>query len=212
MKQVNKWLIASVICLTLAGSFGYAHTANAQTPIHIVQPGDTMWKIAQSYQVDLDQLIRANSQLTNVQLIYPGQRVYVPVTQVETNSEQAFEYRVVELTNAERAKYGLKPLELNEELARVASLKSQDMAANNYFDHHSPTYGSPFDMMNHFGIHYSYAGENIAAGQRTPEEVVQAWMESPGHRANILNENFTQIGVGFIKGGSYQYYWTQMFI
>lgn len=211
MKLVKKWFLAGLLCLTLTGSLGYAHTVNAQSLVHIVQPGDTLWKIAQTYQVDLNQLIQAN-QLSNIHLIYPGERINLPVSHKSFSSEQAFAEKVVELTNAERAKYGLKPLKFNQELAQVARLKSQDMAANNYFDHYSPTYGSPFEMMNQFGIQYSYAGENIAAGQRTPEEVVQAWMNSPGHRANMLNEHFTQIGVGFVKGGAYQYYWTQMFI
>ncbi|MDF2592072.1 MAG: sporulation protein, partial [Clostridia bacterium] len=75
--------------------------------------------------------------------------------------------------------------------------------------HTSPTYGSPFDMMKQFGITYKTAGENIAMGQRTPEEVVKAWMNSPGHRANILKSSFTHIGVGYVANGSY---WTQMFI
>lgn len=83
------------------------------------------------------------------------------------------------------------------------------MQKNNYFDHNSPTYGSPFDMMKKFGISYKSAGENIAQGQRTPEEVVQAWMNSAGHRANILNNGFTHIGVGYVENGNY---WTQQFI
>jgi uncharacterized protein YkwD len=67
-------------------------------------------------------------------------------------------------------------------------------------------------MMKNFGISYQAAAENIAAGQTTPQEVVQAWMNSPGHRANILNGNYTYIGVGYAKGGSQRHYWTQMFI
>ena len=78
-----------------------------------------------------------------------------------------------------------------------------------YFSHTSPTYGSPFDMMKNFGISYRSAGENIAKGYATPEAVVKGWMNSPGHRANILNKSFTHIGVGYVENGSY---WTQMFI
>ena len=78
-----------------------------------------------------------------------------------------------------------------------------------YFSHTSPTYGSPFDMIKNFGISYRTAGENIARGQRTPLEVMDAWMNSAGHRANILNASFTQIGVGYVSDGNY---WTQMFI
>ncbi|MFJ8258140.1 CAP domain-containing protein [Peribacillus asahii] len=131
-------------------------------------------------------------------------------TAAETNtSVSAFEKKVVELTNAERAKQGLAPLTLDTELSKVARAKSQDMKDKNYFDHNSPTYGSPFDMMKSFGISYKSAGENIAQGQTTPEQVVQAWMNSQGHRENIMNSSFTHIGVGYVASGNY---WTQMFI
>ena len=126
-----------------------------------------------------------------------------------TGSVSEYEKRVVELVNVERAKYGLSALKLNTELSAVARLKSQDMRDKNYFSHTSPTYGSPFDMMKQFGINYRTAGENIARGQRTPEEVVNGWMNSEGHRANILNSSFTEIGVGYVADGNY---WTQMFI
>ncbi|TBX83337.1 serine protease [Bacillus mycoides] len=127
----------------------------------------------------------------------------------EAKSLSEFEQRVVELTNAERTKQGLSALQIDTELSKVARIKSEDMQKNNYFDHNSPTYGSPFDMMKKFGISYKSAGENIAQGQRTPEEVVQAWMNSAGHRANILNSGFTHIGVGYVESGNY---WTQQFI
>ncbi|MFJ7745838.1 CAP domain-containing protein [Peribacillus sp. NPDC097295] len=130
--------------------------------------------------------------------------------QKETSSElSAFEKEVVTLTNAERAKQGLSALEIDTELSKVARVKSQDMKDNNYFDHNSPTYGSPFDMMKQFGISYTSAGENIAQGQQTPEEVVEAWMNSQGHRENIMNSSFTHIGVGYVESGNY---WTQQFI
>lgn len=131
--------------------------------------------------------------------------------QSQSQSQQLsqFEREVVELTNQERANNGLSPLQIDEELSIVAREKSRDMSVSNYFDHNSPTYGSPFDMMRSYGINYRAAGENIAKGQRTPQEVVNAWMNSPGHRANILNGNFTHIGVGFVEQGNH---WTQMFI
>ncbi|WP_417900288.1 CAP domain-containing protein [Bacillus haimaensis] len=119
------------------------------------------------------------------------------------------EQKVIELTNAERRKNGLSDLKADSALSNVAREKSKDMKAKNYFSHTSPTYGSPFDMMRDFGITYNTAGENIAMGQRSPEEVVQAWMNSEGHRKNILNGNFTHIGVGYVEDGNY---WTQMFI
>lgn len=129
--------------------------------------------------------------------------------QESTSQLSQYEQEVVELTNNERAKYGLSPLEIDTELSRVAKEKSNDMAKNGYFDHNSPVYGSPFDMMQSYGISYRTAGENIAKGQRTPQEVVNAWMNSEGHRANILNGDYTHIGVGFVEQGNH---WTQQFI
>ncbi|MEO4054868.1 CAP domain-containing protein [Solibacillus sp. CAU 1738] len=119
------------------------------------------------------------------------------------------EAAVVELTNKERAKAGLAPLQMDSRLMAAAREKSQDMKNNNYFSHTSPTFGSPFDRLNALGISYSAAAENIAKGQRTAEEVVAAWMASQGHRENILNPNFTHIGVGYVKEGNI---WTQQFI
>ena len=86
------------------------------------------------------------------------------------------------------------------------------MINKGYFDHTSPTYGSPFDMMKSFGISYKAAGENIAKDQKTPSEVMNSWMNSPGHRANILSPNFTELGVGIYKNANGTIYWTQMFI
>lgn len=131
------------------------------------------------------------------------------ITNDEIDSLHTFETEVIELTNKEREKHGLRPFSHDRALSKVAKEKSVDMRKNNYFDHNSPVYGSPFDMMKSFGITYQAAGENIAMGQQTPDEVVKAWMNSPGHRANILNEQFTHIGVGFDENGNY---WTQQFI
>lgn len=127
-------------------------------------------------------------------------------------SYSSFQNQVVQLVNKERAANGLKALTINTQLTKTATLKSEDMVKLNYFDHTSPTYGSPFDMMKQFGITYRAAGENIAKGQTTPEQVMQGWMNSPGHRANILNASFTQIGVGIAKTAQGQYVWTQQFI
>ena len=124
-------------------------------------------------------------------------------------SNLSYEEQVAELVNEIRAENGLGSLKLNANLSDVARAKSQDMHDNDYFAHESPTYGSPFEMMTAFGISYQTAGENIAMGYASPQAVVDAWMNSPGHRANILKASFTQIGVGYVKDGSY---WTQMFI
>ncbi len=120
------------------------------------------------------------------------------------------EAEVVRLVNIERQKAGLGPLKASSQLSDVARMKSKDMAENNYFSHTSPTYGSPFDMMKQFGITYRTAGENIAKGYLSPSSVMNGWMNSSGHRANILNESFGTIGVGAYQVGS-TIYWTQMF-
>jgi uncharacterized YkwD family protein len=128
-----------------------------------------------------------------------------------TSSYSEFQNEVVRLVNVERAKNSLPALTADSLLMKTATVKSQDMANNNYFDHTSPTYGSPFDLMKKFGVTYRAAGENIAMGQTTPAQVMNGWMNSSGHRANILNSAYTKIGVGIAKNASGRYYWTQHF-
>ena len=128
-----------------------------------------------------------------------------------SSSNLSYEQKVVELVNVERQKAGLPALKMDSEISNVARAKSKDMAVNNYFAHQSPTYGSAGDMLKQFGISWYAWGENIAAGQRTPEIVVNAWMNSSGHRANILSSNFSKIGVGYVTNSSGRPYWTQIF-
>lgn len=181
-------------------------SASAAGLSHTVQKEDTMWKLAVKYQVGTSEIIDANPQVSNPDLIYPGQILTIP--QLEP-SILSFENEVIRLVNEQRLQQGLKPLTANWELSRVARYKSQDMVDQGYFSHTSPTYGSPFQMIKAFGLSFRTAGENIAYGQRTPQAVVNAWMNSSGHRANILNAAYTQIGVGYVAKG---HYWTQMFI
>nr|WP_260471986.1 SafA/ExsA family spore coat assembly protein [Bacillus sp. HMF5848] len=190
-------------------TFANPHIANGQTTdTYTVQRGDSLWKIAVKYQVGISEIISANPQFKNPDLIYPGQKVTIPLL----TGVKSIESQVMQLTNQERAKYGLPALKADWELSRVARYKSADMRDKRYFDHTSPTYGSPFTMMKNFGISYRSAAENIAAGQTTPRDVVNAWMNSSGHRKNILSSGMTHIGVGYAQGGSYGHYWTQMFI
>lgn len=140
----------------------------------------------------------------------------IRTTPEETEQDQStaqesnqFQKEVTNLTNKEREKNGLAALEIDAAVEKVAQKKSEDMAINNYFSHTSPTYGSPFEMLQQFEVAYTTAAENIAAGQKSPEEVVTGWMNSPGHRKNILNEKITHIGVGYAENGAY---WTQLFI
>lgn len=183
-------------------------TALAAT--YTVKSGDTMWKIASRYQVGISEIISANPQIKNPSLIYPGQVLTIP-----TVTTTAQEDEVIRLVNIERSRNGLMLLTKNWQLSRVARYKSADMAQpapRGYFSHTSPTYGSPFQMMESFGLRFSAAGENIAYGQPTPQAVMNDWMNSPGHRSNILNPTYTEIGVGLAKNNSGVCYWTQQFI
>lgn len=180
--------------------------ASAAGVTHTVAAGDTMWKLAVRYQVGTREIIDANPQIPDPDLIYPGQVLTIPQLDPTVVS---FEREVIRLVNEIRVQNGLKPLTEHWELSRVARYKSQDMVDNRYFSHTSPTYGSPFQMIKAFGLSFRTAGENIAYGQRTPQAVVNAWMNSSGHRANILNASYTQIGVGYVARG---HHWTQMFI
>ncbi|AOT69681.1 SafA/ExsA family spore coat assembly protein [Geosporobacter ferrireducens] len=211
---MKKILIASLLAFPLLTM--PLTQVEAAGSVYTVQSGDTMYKIAMRYGVDVQTLVNNNKQIANPNVIWPGMKINIPsattTTSTTTNTARNFEQEVVRLVNVERGKYGLKPLTENAALSNVARTKSVDMRDKGYFSHTSPTYGSPFDMMKKFGITYSYAGENIAMGQKTPEEVMKGWMNSPGHRKNILSENFTQIGVGYTVSGNGTTYWTQMFI
>ncbi|MCY9510386.1 CAP domain-containing protein [Paenibacillus larvae] len=189
----------------------------ATTSQIVVKPNDTMYKIAKSNGVSLDALIKANPQVKNPNVIWPGMSLNLPESSATPSQpskpdpalaeDNSFASQVVNLVNKERAKEGLKPLTTDAKLTTVALDKAKDMYNNHYFDHNSPTYGSPFDMMKQYGVRYSYAGENIAKGQRTPQEVMKSWMNSSGHRKNIMSANFTKIGVGYYNGE-----WVQEFI
>lgn len=140
---------------------------------------------------------------------YPDQPVTPPVQQ-EGPAAEARE--LLDRVNAARAEAGLGALIYDKAVENVAIIKAKDMRDNNYFAHESPTYGQPHEMLTQFGIQWRASGENIAAGQNTVSAVHTAWMNSPGHRANILNPNYTHVGFGYVTGGSYRSYWVQMFI
>jgi uncharacterized protein YkwD len=131
-----------------------------------------------------------------------------PAPALPAGSMQA---QVVALTNVERAKAGCRPLAVDPRLAAAAQVHSSDMAAGDYFSHGSRDGRTPFQRIAAAGFAFSVAAENIAAGQRSPQDVLTGWMNSPGHRANILNCALTHIGVGYATGGSYRAYWVQDF-
>ncbi|MBH0169831.1 MAG: CAP domain-containing protein [Bacillota bacterium] len=122
----------------------------------------------------------------------------------------AQEKQMLNLVNQEREKQGLPALKADPELTKVARVKAKDMIDNNYFDHNSPTYGSPFDMMKKFGVEYNTAGENLA-GNSSVDGAHTSLMNSQGHRENILKSEYTSVGIGVVDGGQYGKMFVQMF-
>ena len=144
--------------------------------------------------------------------IYPNSSSKSEVMESKnTSSLTSDEQEVFELINEQRVKNGLSALKIDEEVQRVARIKAQDLVDNNYFSHTSPTYGSPFDMLKSFGITYRSAGENLA-GNSNNKAAVNAWMNSDGHRANILNDSFNYTGIGVVNSPKYGKIYVQMFI
>lgn len=226
---MKKLILLSTIAMTLLAN-GNAAQASTCT----VQKDESLWKIAREYHLDFSRLLELNKHLQDLDIIYPNQRVNTHLDSGTGNdhsandnshatapqgnatkddhaqsSEQAAQ--VLQLVNKERSARNLAPLVLDDDLSRMATEKARDMATNNYFSHDSPTYSSPFDMMKAYGISYRSAGENIAAGQQSAADVMQSWMNSSGHRANILSPNYKRLGVGYYNAGSKAPYWVQEF-
>lgn len=159
--------------------------------------------------------IVAENQKPDVTPAKPGTTPAAPAqgtqTNANTNSLTAEEQQMITLVNQARSQNNVSALTVDMELTNVARIKSQDMINNNYFSHNSPTYGSPFDMMKNFGIEYVKAGENIA-GNQSVQNAHDSLMNSPGHRKNILSPDYTHIGIGIKRGGTYGNMFTQMFI
>lgn len=124
--------------------------------------------------------------------------------------EKNYKEQVLNLVNLERKKSGLKPIILSNDLNKIAFFKAEDMAKNSYFSHTSPKYGSTLNLLKKNKINYSHAGENIACGQKNPIQVMESWMKSPGHRKNILNPNYTEMGIAIDSEGKFN--WAQLFI
>ena len=167
-------------------------------------------KIGTWYVVQTDSDIIGAVSTKYIKLIYPTNN---DNTNNTTNQKglTTEEQEVFDLVNKQRTDNGLKALKVDSNLQKVAKGKANDMVKNNYFAHNSPTYGSPFDMMKKFGISYKSAGENLA-GNSTGKRAVDAWMNSEGHRANILNSSFNYTGVAVVESSKYGRIYVQMFI
>lgn len=149
-------------------------------------------------------------------LMYPISYTQLPaqpkLTEEQINqAARAYEKENFDLLNVARTRAKLPLLSWDEGVAAVARSHSSDMAKNNYFSHTSPSTGSPFDRLKHAGILYGYAGENIAYGQLDGIEVHMGWMNSAGHRQNLLDNKFKQLGIGIVFKEGRPYY-TQNFV
>ncbi|MGE4548265.1 MAG: CAP domain-containing protein [Intestinibacillus sp.] len=131
-------------------------------------------------------------------------------TDTGSNAASSYAAEVVRLVNVEREKAGLSALTIDSKTQAAAQTRAAELQQS--FSHTRPNGSSPFTALAEAGVSYKAAGENIAMGQKTPAEVVNAWMNSSGHRANILGSQFTSIGVGYVTGSNGYAYWAQEFI
>lgn len=139
----------------------------------------------------------------------PSEDANTPENKPEADKELTFAEQVVELVNQERTKAGLNAVTLDQKIASAALVRAKEIETS--FSHIRPN-GSKFSTaLTEQGVTFKSAGENIAWGQKSPEAVMQAWMNSEGHRANILNKNFTKIGVGYYQNAAGRNFWTQLF-
>lgn len=208
-----------VIVLLLVFSLFISSTAFAATSINIsFNVGKLLPGVKYVFYIKYNGITYLNTLLKSIETKAPsstnsggssntGQSQITAVVQGLTKDEKL----MLDLVNHERIKAGLKPLEIDMRLVDISRKKSKDMIEKNYFGHISPTYGSFFDALKNAKVAYRYAGENIA-GAPTVEKAHQALMNSPGHRANILNPNFNKIGIGIIDGGPYGKMFTQTFL
>lgn len=232
--NMKKLLVTTVAAAAIAAGFGGQVDAASNQPqvytqVHTIQVGnvnqDQINKLIEKFSQNYKQYQPVNQQPVKAPVATPKQpavkqpapakqpaQAQEPTTEKkqQTAGVSQQEQQMIDLVNKERTQRGLQPLKANLELTKVARVKAQDMIDKNYFSHQSPTYGSPFEMLNKFGIQYRTAGENLA-GNQTVEAAHQALMNSEGHRANILKGDYTEIGIGVIDGGPYGKMFVQLF-
>lgn len=199
-----------IIALTFV-IFGVSLTEVHASNIYIVKSGDTLWRISNKFHIDLSTLLEKNAQLSNPDLIYPGDKLIIP-HQKSSLKLTEIEESMLKLMNRQRMERGLNPLKLDPVLSLAAKKKSEDMRNYEYVAHRSPNYGEPNEMLKGLNIPFNTVKENIGAGHQTADEVVQAWQSSPIHRENYLYRNATHIGIGYSEGGPHGFYWTVFII
>ncbi|KHF40623.1 CAP domain-containing protein [Halalkalibacter okhensis] len=213
--MVTACLATAFIATSFSGQVDASENVQVKT-IHVNefnQESLQNWykEIYESYVSQFNQVEKDQNKVEEVQPEPSNENeVKNPSTEEEQNNLTQDEQQMVDLVNQERADRGLAPLEINEQLTEVARVKAQDMIDHQYFSHQSPTYGSPFDMLNQFDVSYRTAGENLA-GNQTVEAAHQSLMNSDGHRANILNAEYGEVGIGIIDGGPYGKMFVQLF-
>lgn len=203
-KEVNKEMLVTVSKTTLRNGEGTKYSIAGT-----LKQGDTVF-VKREMSSGWSEVLY-NNKIVYVLTSHLTDKVTKPSVSEQEKNLESFKQEVLNLVNIEREKEGLCLLTMDSTLSNVAQLKSQDMIDNNYFEHNSPVYGTPFEMMKSFGVKYRIAGENIAMGHSTPKEVVRGWMNSEGHRKNIMNPRFTHLGMGVARAESGRIYWTQMF-
>lgn len=207
-----------VTATTLNVRQGPSTSYNIVTQIHKNEYIRVFAKIGNWYVIQTDKDYIGAVNTNYVRPIYPSKE---NTNSQNANSNNTLQGKTTQLTNDEketlnlineqRTSVGLQPLQIDDELQNVARIKAQDMVDNNYFSHTSPTYGSPFDMIKKFGITYKTAGENIA-GNSTNSGAVNAWMNSSGHKANILNNSYNYTGLAVVTSPKYGKIYVQMFM
>ncbi len=205
---MKKWITGTVLACTIVSTATFPVAAKSSAW------NNKICNWLQAYGIQLPQCgtVKPQPEQKPVTPDVEQQKPSTPETEKPTIQDNTYAKQVLDLVNAERAKYSLGKLTLDTKLNAVALAHSEDMAKNKYFSHTNLKGQSPFDRMKSAGISYRTAAENIAVGQKSPEQVVQSWMNSEGHRKNILNGSFNKMGLGYVKAqGGYGTYWTQVF-
>lgn len=206
---------ADVEFITTANKVAARKNPSANSPAVFTIPAGTKVKVVAKY--DGWYVAYHNNRLgfiptASARVGSPGAAKTVPDVQGSAgNSPTNEETEMLNLINSERSKAGLKPLSANNEVTKLARLKSKDIADKNYFSHVSPTYGSPFEMLKSYNVSYLYAGENLAKNQNV-QAAHQSLMNSPGHKKNIMSNNFTEVGIGVVTSQGNTKVYTQIFI
>ncbi len=205
MKNYTKLFIATTFFISI---FNYNTFANFT---HKVNDNETLWSIANYYDVPIENIVTLNPNIQNEQIIYSDTELIIPSGNIPvfaSSSVTSNENKLLKLINTERQKKGLQPLETDEQLSILAEIKNKDMYVNSYFDHSSNIYESSTALLNSFNIEYKYFGENIAKGDYSSEQVFVDWINNDDNE-NILNKNFTKIGISNVKEDIN--YWTLIF-